>query len=99
VRIRPKIPGSVAGSAFSSLFNGKWTSRGDFCSCLKTIQDFLVPGRFLVNLVSFVPYSLAHSAQVQMDLSFGKNVKAELSLMVFENVCQEFSSILPRIYQ
>jgi hypothetical protein len=54
--LRPKIPGSVPGSGFGSWFDEKWTSWSGFGSCSRKIQDFLVPGRFLVNLVSFVPY-------------------------------------------
>jgi hypothetical protein len=55
--LRPKIPGFVPGSGFGSWFDEKWTSWAGFVSCSKKIQDFLVPGGFLVNLVSFVPYA------------------------------------------
>ena len=51
IGLRPKIP----GSGFGSWFDEKLISWVGFGSCLKIIQDFLVPGRFLVNLASFVP--------------------------------------------
>jgi hypothetical protein len=41
---------------FGSWFDEKWTSWAGLSSCLEKIQDFMVPDRFLVKLVSIVPY-------------------------------------------
>jgi hypothetical protein len=50
------MPGSVPGSGSGSWFDEKWTSWVGFGFSSKQIQDIQVPGRFLVNLVLFVPY-------------------------------------------
>ena len=54
-RIRPELPGSVPGSGFGSwflIFPNSWEAFG---SWFFKLVIFFVPGRLLVNLVSFVP--------------------------------------------
>jgi hypothetical protein len=53
--LRPTIPGFVSGSGFGSWVDDKWNSWAGFGSCSKKIQDFRVPGRFMVSLGLFIP--------------------------------------------
>jgi hypothetical protein len=48
------IPGFIPGfGSWFLVFQSSWEGFG---SCCSELLDFLLPGRFLVNLVSFIPH-------------------------------------------